>query len=50
MSIYSSNPISQGSARFWGEYTCNTAPYTLQVFLDQVAVMQPDIVLYGGES
>ncbi|KAK2154070.1 hypothetical protein LSH36_278g06048 [Paralvinella palmiformis] len=38
-----------GSARYWGEYTCNLPLHTLQLFLERVRGIHPDFVIFAGD-
>ena len=38
----------QGSAPPWGAWTCNIPPSTVEMFLDYIAELQPDAILYTG--
>ena len=39
-----------GSAHPYGDYNCNIPPKTVEKFLDHVATLNPDIIVYTGNE
>ena len=40
--------FSQGKAGKWGDYSCNTPTRTVDILLEEIKKMEPDIILYSG--
>jgi len=44
------NYRGKGKASQWGEYTCNAPMRTVEMFLQKAAKINPDVLLYTGDS
>ncbi|ELU16409.1 hypothetical protein CAPTEDRAFT_213629 [Capitella teleta] len=44
------NYYGEGYAERWGSYQCNIPYRTLDVYLEQLTALEPDIIIYTGDS
>ena len=40
--------LFQGSAASYGDWNCNVPPSTIEMWIQYIATLEPDMVLYTG--